>query len=39
MKLAGMSVAYRARPIAQQQAAQALNYTGLDGVLTWFNGT
>ena len=37
MKLAGMSVAYRAKPIAQQQAAQALNYSGLDGVLAWFN--
>jgi phosphoserine phosphatase len=37
MKLAGMSVAYRAKPIAQRQAVQELNYTGLDGVLAWFN--
>jgi hypothetical protein len=32
-----MSVAYRAKPVAQRQAAQELNYTGLDGVLAWFN--
>lgn len=36
MKLAGLSVAYRAKPVVQQQATQALNYTGLDGVLSWF---
>lgn len=36
MKLAGLSVAYRAKPVVQRQAAQALNYTGLDGVLAWF---
>ncbi|HEU0204713.1 MAG TPA: phosphoserine phosphatase SerB [Burkholderiaceae bacterium] len=36
LKLAGISVAYRAKPIVQQQAGQALNYTGLDGVLNWF---
>ncbi|HUL63937.1 MAG TPA: phosphoserine phosphatase SerB [Burkholderiaceae bacterium] len=34
--LAGISVAYRAKPIVQKQAAQALNYTPLDGVLEWF---
>jgi phosphoserine phosphatase len=34
--LAGVSVAYRAKPIVQKQAAQALNFTPLDGVLEWF---
>jgi len=37
MKLAGISVAYRAKPVAQRQATQVLNHTGLDGVLAWFN--
>jgi phosphoserine phosphatase len=36
MKLAGLSVAYRAKPVVQQQATQALNYSPLDGVLNWF---
>ena len=36
MKLAGLSVAYNAKPVVRQQATQALNYTGLDGVLAWF---
>ncbi|MGH6610146.1 MAG: phosphoserine phosphatase SerB [Burkholderiaceae bacterium] len=36
MKLAGISVAYRAKPIVRQQATYALNYAGLDGVLNWF---
>ena len=36
MKLAGISVAYRAKPIVQQQATYALNYARLDGVLNWF---
>jgi phosphoserine phosphatase len=36
MKLAGMSVAYRAKPIVQQQATYALNHARLDGVLAWF---
>jgi phosphoserine phosphatase len=36
MKLAGMSVAYRAKPIVQQQATHALNHARLDGVLAWF---
>lgn len=34
--LAGLSVAYRAKPIVLKQAAQALNFTPLDGVLEWF---
>lgn len=37
MKLAGLSVAYRAKPIVRQQATYALNYTALDGVLNWFS--
>jgi len=36
MQLAGLSVAYRAKPVVAQQAAQALNYSPLDGVLAWF---
>jgi len=36
MKLAGLSVAYRAKPVVQQQATHALNYAGLDGLLNWF---
>jgi phosphoserine phosphatase len=39
MKLAGISVAYRAKPVVQQQATYALNHTGLDGVLSWFTDT
>ena len=34
--LAGLSVAYRAVPIVQKHAAQALNFAPLDGVLEWF---
>ena len=37
MKLAGLSVAYNAKPVVRAQASQALNYTGLDGVLAWFS--
>ena len=36
LKLAGISVAYRAKPVVQQQATYALNYARLDGVLKWF---
>lgn len=36
MKLAGLSVAFNAKPIVREQATQALNYSGLDGVLEWF---
>ncbi len=38
MQLAGISVAYRAKPTVRKQAMYALDYTGLDGVLTWFTG-
>ncbi|GAB4481806.1 MAG: phosphoserine phosphatase SerB [Burkholderiaceae bacterium] len=37
MKLAGISVAYRAKPVVRQQATYALTYTALDGVLNWFS--
>jgi len=37
LRLAGLSVAYRAKPVVAQQAAQALNHSPLDGVLAWFN--
>ncbi|MBL9172027.1 MAG: phosphoserine phosphatase SerB [Verrucomicrobiales bacterium] len=33
MRGAGLSVAYRAKPVVQQQAGAALNFSGLDGVL------
>ena len=36
LRLAGLSVAYRAKPVVQAQADQALNHAGLDGVLNWF---
>jgi phosphoserine phosphatase len=36
MRLAGISVAYRAKPVVQQQATYALNHARLDGVLNWF---
>ena len=36
MQLAGLSVAYRAKPVVREQATYALNYSGLDGVLNWF---
>lgn len=36
MRQADFSVAYRAKPIVQEQARYALNVTALDGVLNWF---
>jgi phosphoserine phosphatase len=39
LRLAGLSVAYRAKPVVAQQAAQALNFSPLDGVLAWFSDT
>jgi phosphoserine phosphatase len=38
LELAGVSVAYRAKPLVQQRAQYALNYSGLDGVLELFSG-
>ena len=37
MAEAGISVAYRAKPVVRAQATHALNYVGLDGVLNLFN--
>jgi phosphoserine phosphatase len=37
LRLAGMSVAYRAKPVVQQQATHALNYVRLDALLNWFS--
>jgi phosphoserine phosphatase len=38
MALAGLSVAYRAKPVVREKAAQALDHAPLDGVLNWFAG-
>ncbi len=38
MKAAGISVAYRAKPIVRDQATYALNHAPLSGVLEWFTG-
>lgn len=37
MGIAGLSVAFRAKPIVRAQADVALNFVGLDGVLTLFS--
>jgi phosphoserine phosphatase len=37
MAIAGISVAYHAKPIVQQQATYALNHVGLEGVLNLLN--
>ena len=37
LKLAGISVAYHAKPVVRKQATFALTYAGLDGVLSWFS--
>lgn len=36
MQIAGMSVAFRAKPVVRAQADVALNFVGLDGVLNLF---
>ncbi len=36
MALARYSVAYRAKPVVREQAAYALNYSGLHAILNWF---
>jgi phosphoserine phosphatase len=36
MGIAGLSVAYRAKPVVRAQASVALNFTGLDGILNLF---
>ncbi|KWU18498.1 phosphoserine phosphatase SerB [Achromobacter xylosoxidans] len=35
---AGFPVAYHAKPLVRQQTRYALNVSGLDGVLNWFEG-
>jgi phosphoserine phosphatase len=37
MEIAGVSVAYRAKPVVKQRATHALDHCGLDGVLNLFN--
>jgi len=37
LALAGYAVAYHAKPVVRRQAAYALNVSGLDGVLNWFD--
>src|SRR5258706_12971257 len=37
MKIAGMSVAYRAKPAVRQLATHAIDHSGLDAVLNWFS--
>jgi len=34
MGIAGLSVAFRAKPVVRAQADVALNFSGLDGLLT-----
>ena len=36
MSIAGMSVAFRAKPVVRAQADVALNFVGLDGILPLF---
>ena len=36
MSIAGMSVAFRAKPVVREQASVALNFVGLDGILNLF---
>lgn len=38
MGVAGLSVAFRAKPVVRAQADVALNFVGLDGVLNLFDG-
>ncbi len=37
MKIAGMAVAFRAKPVVRAQAHVALNFVGLDGILPLFD--
>ncbi len=37
LELAGMAVAYHAKPRVRERIAYSLDYSGLDGVLQWFN--
>jgi phosphoserine phosphatase len=35
MSVSGMSVAFHAKPIVQEQASDAINYGGLDTIISW----
>mgnify|MGYP002620168438 CR=1 FL=1 len=37
--LAGLSVAYHAKPVVREKTTHALNVCGLDGILNWFEDT
>jgi phosphoserine phosphatase len=37
LALAGLSIAYHAKPRVRERATHSLTYSGLDGVLEWFN--
>jgi phosphoserine phosphatase len=37
MGAAGLSIAYRAKPVVRERATYALNHTGLDGILNLFS--
>ena len=39
MRIAGLSVAFRAKPVVRAQASVALNYVGLDGILALFDAS
>jgi len=39
MALAGISVAYRAKPVVREKATFALDHAPLEGVLAWFSDT
>ena len=39
MGIAGMSVAFRAKPVVRAQASVALNFVGLDGILALFEAS
>ena len=38
MAMAGVSIAYHAKPVVQEKATYALNYVGLDGVINLLSG-
>ena len=39
MGVAGLSVAYHAKPVVRDQATRSINVCGLDSVLNWFDDT
>jgi phosphoserine phosphatase len=38
MAVAGVSIAYHAKPVVREQASYALNFVGLDGLVNLLNG-